>query len=1123
MKVIKRDNSEEKLSFDKILQRIEILSNDLSVSADAIAQQVISRIYDGIKTTELDELSAQLCSSMIIDHNDYGILASRIIVSNHHKNTSPSFSETIYLLYNNKDIHGDKNPLVSDSLFQTVMDHKEKLNSYIKYDRDYNFDYFGFKTLEKSYLIRINKKIVERPQHLYMRVALGIHGEDFKDALETYDYLSQQYMTHATPTLYNAGTNKANLSSCFLLDVHDSIEGMYDLAKECAIISKNAGGIGFNIHDIRSKNSVVRGTNGRSSGIIPMLRVFNAICRAVDQGGKRNGSIAVYIEPHHPDIMEFLDLRKNHGNEEERCRDLFTAMWISDLFMKRVQENGIWSLMDPDECKGLSSTYGEEFEELYIKYENEKKYKKQVKAQDVWYKILESQIETGTPYMLYKDHINKKNAQKNLGIIKSSNLCVAPDTMIYTNRGYHPIKDFENKVVKVWNGDEFSETTVLKTGTDQRLMTVSFSNGMNLRCTPYHKFYIETGNSTESVVKIYEAQDLRPKMKIINYVLPTLKFSVHKMKYAYTHGLLCTGSKYVYNNSNDNEVYLNNDLKDLLKYIECESFVEFKKNITVQLYGDIDEDYFVPINFNFESKLRWLEGVIDSNGDLVNDKIVIISKNREFLENIYYLLQTIGTQSIISSMKIQKPNDEFKFSLSIGDITHLKNIGLSPKRVELYFNTLYKKEFIEITAIQINYHDKLSDTYCFNEPLKHKGIFNGILTGQCAEILLHTNYEDEIAVCNLASLCLPKYIKDGQFNHEELHKVAKIVIKNLNKVIDVNYYPLQKAKNSNLRHRPVALGVAGFSCVFAKLKIAFESEEAKQLNIDIFETIYHAALESSMELAKKRKEWYNVSCYNEEYLKNCTDEEHCQALWMKTKLRLIPEEKKLPPQFIGAYSSFIGSPAYEGNLQFDMWDVTPSSGRYNWNELKAQIKEHGLRNSTLLALMPTASTSNILGVTESVEGINNLIYKRKVLSGEFIIVNKHLRKELEERNLWNKDLGNKIILNNGSIQNIDEIPNDLKQIYKTVWEIPQKCFIDMAADRAPYIDQTMSMNLFFETPTFSKLTSAAFYGWRKGLKTGSYYIRSKSQAKTQTFGISIEKEEKNNSNNDETECTNCSA
>ncbi len=1550
MKVIKRDGTFEKLSFDKILSRIELLSKDLQISADTITQQVITRIYDEIRTTELDELAAQLCSSMIIDHSDYGILASRIIISNHHKSTSPSFSETIYILYNNKDIHGEKNPLVSEDLYRTVMNHKDKLNSYIKYDRDYDFDYFGFKTLEKSYLIRVKGKIVERPQHLFMRVSLGIHGEDFKDALETYDYMSKQYFTHATPTLYNAGTNRPSLSSCFLLDVHDSVEGMYDLAKECAIISKNAGGIGINIHDIRSKNSIVRGTNGRSSGIIPMLRVFNAIGRHIDQcfipetiiytengpkqicevttedkvvtidgtfkkinkiitnnvkkdildirtsrsfesisvtkehqlyvlrgqkkmtnfndikrrldaktihgefisakdlkdddlvaypeinllnadqtinedlakyyrmvgimlgdghitekkneagitvnkdgkiktynfikeflelnkihyweslqknciqirwsnnnnfnlkrediydsnkekyinakfmklnkyytkqlikglietdgcitgeisfcttsynlahsirylllkigivssgcikdyrgktheirpgefitnkkisyyiripkvkeltnlleigegkflksfthngkiwsriisvneryyegdvydlniednhnyvvgsfglvhnSGRRPGSIAVFIEPHHADIMQFLDLRKNHGNEEERCRDLFLALWISDLFMKRVQENGIWSLMDPDECRGLSTIYGEEFEKLYIKYENEGKFRKQIKAQEIWYKIIENQIETGTPYISYKDAVNYKSNQKNLGVIKSSNLCVSSETMIYTDKGYYPIIDLEDKNIKVWNGTEFSSTIVKKTGENQKLINIYFNNGMSIKCTLYHKFYIETGSrpADKSRVKIIEAKDLEPKMKIIRYNLPTLNNSTLKMKSPYTHGFFCADGTYyqcktqqkqkcqyskwnntdfckkhqffknIYNSeteccaeSGEKQpiIYLYHSKRELLKYIDYEysNENEKEKRLTLSLHHDIEDKFFVPINYCNNTKLRWLEGYLDGDGCVVKfngiKNIQVSSIEKEFLTNVFYMLQTLGVNSVISVSYNERftslPDGKggkkdylckktYRLNIDAISLIHLKELGFNPKRLDI---TDCRKphhktnRFIQVTKIEDN--EEYEDTYCFNEPLKNRGIFNGILTGQCNEINLYTNYKDEIGVCNLASICLPKYISDdGTYNHKELHKIAKILTKNLNKVIDVNYYPLEKAKTSNFRHRPIGIGVQGLACTFALLKMAFDSEEARKLNKEIFETIYHGALEASMEIAKKRKEWYNVSSYNNEFMNNYTPlEEFEDPYKVAEKLKMIDEEKqKLPPQYIGAYSSFVGSPTSEGLLQFDLWGVTPSSGRYNWDALKKDIKEHGLRNSLLMAVMPTASTASIMGNNEGAEAFNSMIYKRRVLSGEFIMVNKYLRKDLEALNLWSKELSNKIIMNNGSIQNIPEIPDDIKKIYKIVWEIPQRAVIDQYVDRGAYICQTQSMNLFFDIPDYKRLTSAHFYGWKKGLKTGIYYCRSRTVAKTQLFTIEPEKQVKEESKEEDQEgCLSCGA
>jgi ribonucleoside-diphosphate reductase alpha chain len=775
----------EDVSFDKVLNRLKNLSSGLTIDVTEIAQKVCSRIYDGVKTYELDELAAYLCSSMSIEHPDYSLLASRIIISNHHKNTSPSFSETIQTLYNNLDNHNNPVPLVSEELYNIVNKNKEKLNTCIDYQRDYLFDYFGFKTLERAYLLRVNKRIIERPQHMWMRVAIGIHGNDIKDVIQTYDLLSKKYFTHATPTLFNAGTNRPQLSSCFLCSINDdSVAGIFDSLKEVALISKYAGGIGMHIHQIRGNGSQIRGTNGTSNGIIPMLRVFNNTARYIDQEGKRLGSIAVYLETWHSDIESFLELKKNHGSEEDRCRDLFLALWISDLFMERVKSEGKWSLMCPDKCRGLSDVYGDDFKKLYEQYESEGKFVKQINAQDLWFKILEAQIEQGVPYILYKDAANRKSNQKNLGTIKSSNLC--------------------------------------------------------------------------------------------------------------------------------------------------------------------------------------------------------------------------------------------------------------------------------------------------------------------AEVLIYSSPE-EIGVCNLASICLPTYIEDGSFNFEKLHEITKVITKNLNKVIDRNFYPVEKARISNLKHRPIGIGVQGLADVFIQLRFPFESDKAKQLNKDIFETIYHAATEASMELSKKRHQIIND-------IKNINS----KILDENISSYVNEFEKDIAnPKYIGAYSSFEGSPISQGLFQFDLWNAEPSA-RYDWDKLRTDIKEYGIRNSLLLSPMPTASTSQIMGFNESFEPFTNNIFQRKTLSGEFIIINKYLINDLISRGLWNKDLKDTIILHEGSVQNIPEIDDELKAIYKTTWEIKQRNIIDMSADRGQYICQTQSLNIFMEEPDFQKLSSMHFYAHSKGLKTGSYYLRTRPKARTQQFTIDPE-------------------
>lgn len=756
MRVIKRGGQSEPVMYDKVTERVRKLCYGLNpdyVVPQRVTKYVISGIFDGVSTSQLDELAAQTAASMTPIHPDYAVLAARIAVSNLHKNTKKKFSEVVSDLYHyvQKET-GAKAGLIADDVYEVVMEHKDKLDAAIVHARDSFYDYFGFRTLEKSYLLKIDGKIVERPQHMIMRVAVGIHKGDIASAIETYNMMSEKWFTHATPTLFNAGTPKPQLSSCFLLTTKDdSIDGIFDTLKQCAQISKSAGGIGLSIHNIRANGSYIKGTNGTSNGIIPMLRVFNDTARYVDQGGgKRKGAFAVYLEPWHADIMEFLDLKKNNGKEEMRARDLFYGMWIPDLFMKRLKVDGDWSLFCPNECPGLSETHSAEFEKLYEQYEAAGKAKKTIKASEVWLKILASQVETGTPYILYKDHANSKSNQQNLGTIKSSNLC-------------------------------------------------------------------------------------------------------------------------------------------------C--------------------------------------------------------------------------------------------------------------------------EIIEYTS------------------------------------------EDEVAVCNLASIALNKFVReDRSYDFEKLAEVTARVTRNLNRIIDVNYYPVKEAENSNLRHRPIGIGVQGLADAFILMRFPFDSDKAKKLNRDIFETIYYSAMKTSIELAKEE----------------------------------------------GKYSTFDGSPLSQGIFQFDMWGVNPTNERHDWDSLRKEVMEHGARNSLLLAPMPTASTSQILGNNECFEPYTSNIYVRRVNSGDFIIVNKHLLNDLVELGIWSEGLKNKIIAADGSIQNIAEIPQHIKDLYKTVWEIKQRVIIDMAADRGAFICQSQSMNIHLENPNNAMLTAMHIHAWEKGLKTGTYYLRSK--AATRAAQVTIEKE-----------------
>jgi len=777
MRVTKRDGKLEDIAFDKILNRIKKLGQEanIQINYSSLAMKVIDQLYDKIETAKIDELAAEQCASLSTNHPDYGTLAARIVVSNHQKNTDPYYNMIINRLYNFKNVHGEVKPLISKELFEYYANNQCEIDNMFDYSRDYLIDYFGFKTLERSYLFRVDNKIVERPQHMWMRVAIGIHGDlnnpnSLSLVKETYDLMSQKYFTHATPTLFNAGTPRQQLSSCYLIAMEDdSIEGIYNTLKDCAQISKYSGGIGLHIHNIRAKDSHIQGTNGKTDGLVPMLRVFNSTARYVNQSGKRNGSFAIYLEPWHPDIDDFLELKKNHGDEELKARDLFYALWISDLFMERVKNNAKWSLFCPHECPGLSDVYGEKFVELYEKYEVDGKARKIVNARDLWFKILDAQMETGTPYILFKDAANKKSNQKNLGTIKSSNLCT-----------------------------------------------------------------------------------------------------------------------------------------EILEYSD----------------------------------------------------------------------------------------------------------------------------------------------------------------------------DKETAVCNLASIGLPSFVnaETKKFDYDKLHEVTKVVTTNLNRVIDINFYPTEKTRVSNFKHRPIGIGVQGLADTFVLMDIPFHSEEAKEVNKLIFETIYHACLERSNEISKIN----------------------------------------------GPYSSFEGSPASKGILQFDMWsNFSGVSNRYDWDKLKKSIIENGIRNSLLIAPMPTASTSQILGFNECFEPFTSNLYSRRTLAGEFVVINKYLMNELIKIGFWNEQIKNNIIANKGSIQQLTILPESIRNKYKIVWEIPMKHVIDMATDRGAFICQSQSLNLWVEDPNYNTLTSMHFYSWKQGLKTGIYYLRRKAKHQAQQFTIEPETKEKNDEHDEI--CEMCSA
>lgn len=922
MYVVKRNKEKELVSFDKVQRRILKLTGDLEpqlngVNSYEVAQSLIVKIYDGIETWRLDELAATICADKESIHPDYGILASRFSVSNHHKNTSPSFSETIRELYNDGD------GLIDNYLYEFVNKNKSKLNSVIDYKKDFEYSFFGFKTLERAYLMKLNGKIIERPQHMIFRVACSIHRDDIKEAIKCYKLMSEGYFTHATPTLFNMGTKREQASSCFLLAMDDdSIKGIYKTITDCALISKWAGGIGLSVHNVRAKNSIIKGTNGMTDGLIPMLKVFNETARYVNQGGKRKGSFAIYLEPWHADIEDFLMLRRNTGAESERARDLFYAIWIPDLFMKRVENDQMWSLMSPDESPNLHDCYGEEFESLYEKYEKEGKYREQVPARKLWNIIIDSQIETGTPYIGFKDAINRKSNQKNLGTIRSSNLCI--------------------EIVEYTSKDEIAVC--------------------NLGSIALPKFVEYTPIITQEHITIYSKNDCK----------------------------FCKLAKKILDRQNLNYKEINLD--------------------------DSEESAKIMDNLNKE-RIRELE------------------------------LQSKECQDESCDVGI----NAFK-------IKSVPQIYFGSERIGGY------KELKKLTA--------------------------------------------------------------PQFNFKKLEEITKMLTKNLNKVIDWNFYPVPETENSNRRHRPIGVGVQGLADVFAMMRMPFDSQEARELNKKIFAHMYIASLECSMDISRKRKK------HIQEYRKLLKDESNLTSVdtdrlkELKKAHFIISEELKLPSQYAGSYSSFIGSPSHKGILQYDLWDVEPIQElKLRFEKLKDDIKKHGLRNSLCIALMPTASTSQILGNNECIEPYTSNYYKRRTLAGEFKIINKYLVKDLIELGIWSPDIKDKIILNDGSIQGISEIPKEVQDLYKTVWEISQKCLIDMSSDRGAYVCQTQSLNLFMNQPKHNSISSMHFYSWKKGSKTGIYYLRTLSSAKAQKVTISMKQiNESSNTNIDNTdECLTCSA
>ena len=1544
MFVTKRNGIQEPIKFDKITARIHKLLNTNEqdkVDPILITQKVVATIYSGITTSELDLQSAEICVNLSTVNPFYSNLAGRILVSNLHKNTTNHFVEKMVKINTTLNILDEK-------WLTYIKKNKKEINAMIDYERDYTFDYFGFKTLERAYLLKIKDDIIERPQDMYMRVASFLNQGNLENIKKTYDLISNGFYTHATPTLFNAGNKRSQLSSCFLIGTDDSLEGITHTWESVSKISKWGGGIGLHVSNIRAKDSLIKGTNGPSSGIIPMLKVYNEIARYINQcftgevkvytnkglvpienikpndkvftndgslqevekiycdkydkkilnigithdyenikvtpqhpfyvvknqppgtnfklilnrltkgfikpewvdakditkndligfpipkytldnpdideadcyvyglmlgdghicinrnetgitlgfkkdysfefvkkyltqlgihywittnestnaikwtptskfkfvrsqfyndnkekqfdpmmlnlpenkikyiikgildtdgsigkeitlemtsqniidgvkymllrmgiltsgyyrdrvgnistyknietkkptfvlripkvtkiaelleidkamflkyleyngilytrikevteedadtlvydlevknnhnyltqgglvhnGGKRKGSIAIYLEPWHPDILAFLELKKNFGAETERARDLFLALWIPDLFMKRVEEDGLWYTMCPDECPGLTDSWGDKFEELYNKYVSEGKYRQKLEARKVMKAILESQLETGTPYVLYKDTANKKSNQQNLGTIKSSNLCVHEDTKILTERGYKKIKLLENKKIKVWNGTEWSKVEVKKTGTNKNLVRVNLSNGAFLDCTPEHKFYIQKGYKPKEIIET-PAMNLKVDDNLIKYELPpAIEFDKpEEFKYAYTHGAFCGDGTYGNGPLKHPKLYLYGEKKDLLEHINHTSYTINDKcdRYNIILPKDLNPKFKVPFKSSINDRLRWFEGYSDTDGSIArngtNESLQICSINKEFLLNVRLMLHTLSIQSKVAIAREPEtrllPDGKggkaefnckklYRLLVSSCELYKLSQLGFKPKRLTFEIREPQRdaNQFVKVVSVEESYQNV--DTFCFTEPLKHMGVFNGILTGQCAEILLYSDSK-EYAVCNLASIAINTCVKpfsqeEGQkfiipknsknikqllknnnleyeeaddttvvkykdlefttqlelynfikstFDYEKLEEVAYMSTMNLDRVIDVNYYPTIETKLSNMKHRPIGVGIQGLADALVMLKIPFDSEESIVFNAKLMESLYYGCAKASVDIAKSRhdkmKQLIEAKITAPEYY--CATHNLVDKELNKLYHELMPCKYELErnTKYYGSYSSFDGSPFSRGLLQFDLWNVTPTQTE-KWDELKKELQIYGARNSQLTALMPTATTSQILGNNECFEFFTNNIYTRRTLAGDFPLVNKYLVDDLIALGLWSSEMKDLILSYNGSIAEINLIPEQIKKLYPTVWEIKQSWVLKNALARGPYVDQTQSMNIFMPIPDYQKLFSSHMWAWKNGLKTGIYYLRSKPSQDATKFTVDPNIQKNNKALNNET-------
>lgn len=1232
MFVLKRNNSREEINIDKIKSKIHYFINFLypltKVDIEFITNKVAEGLHDGVSTSEIDVYTARRCMELETIEFEYGILASRILINNHHKNTLTSFKDKMEKLYRRKDHMGKSHPFLNKTFYKFVCTNQRHIENMIDYTRDYMIDTFGFCTLEKQYINKIDDKFIERPQDLFMReaITLCMNVDDFNDkkALDEisliYDLLSTQKFTYATPTLNNSGLLTQQLSSCFLMGTGDSLEEINETLNNAAKISKYGGGIGIHVSNIRSAGQLIRGTNGQSSGIVNFLRMYGACADAYNQGGKRKGSFAIFLRDYHPDFMNFIQLKNPIGDETQRARSLFLCVALSDMFWKAVETDDMWYFVDPEEYDGdLDEKHGDEYETIMKDLISQKKYKKSMKARDVLKEIMKQQFESGVPYVINFDTINRKNNLSNYSTIKSSNLCVSGDTEILTDKGHIQIKDIVegNMKVQVWNGKEFKDATFAKTGVNKKLLQIETSNGEFVKCTLQHKFYIFKKNKEVKV----DAQYLTVGSKLIKTQYPVIEME-GDWKYSYAHGFFCGDGTYAHSNNIPENcssfpvensayclyhryqgdlsegkydvcqgisnpmnpiVYLYGAKKDLLPHFPVRStkckFMENDNRITIQLPLDMPHKFAVPENTTIKTRLEWLSGYADADGSIArngtNESLQICSNNLPFLRRVKRMCQTLGVDPILTLMvgekhnllpdgkgnvKLFKCKPCYRLLFNSIDTYSLYKIGFKTYRLKFNFNKPNRDARHFTTIKSITSLDETEDTYCFNEPETHRGIFNGIIAGNCNEITLPSS-STEYGVCNLASIVLSSYItetpSDGDieklrtpvyerkimqnpvFDFKGLSKVVQVLTRTMDRVIDRTAYPVKEAMLSNILHRPVGIGSSGLADACCLLRVPYDSDEGVKLSAFIAETIAFSAISESSRLAKENRK-VNVSeqknIVNEIFeiyensKKYSTISRKLSKLSQTTDLdmeeykSLLEERKKYPEnpcidilpltKKLGVFPSYYykdGAPISKGIFQWKMWGLTPDklSGMWDWETLEQHIKKFGVRNSLLTAQMPTATTAQIMSVNEGVEPYTTNLYRRAILSGEFVVFNKHLVKDLMSLGLWNENMKNYLVSSGGSIQDIEGIPLELKELYKTAWDMGQKIGVRHAVARGPFLDHSQSFNVFIgnstdENERANKLYKTLYYGWKQGLKTGIYYLRTQPAIQAQKFSVPLE-------------------